>query len=255
MSIPRKILTGPASDLSVRDTDFKLTIDDWGTFIPMQRQKADLMAYGKRVYFFNAFTLLIAIFSQISPSIAKDQITIVALGDSLTAGYGLPQNDAFPVQLEAALQKSGLNVRIVNAGVSGDTSTGGMQRLDWAIGDGTDLVLLELGANDALRGIEPAVTQSSLTTIVEKLQSRNIPIFLTGMKAPPNMGADYSEEFDGIFPKLATQYSLGFYPFFLDGVAADPALNQDDAIHPNKDGVAIIVEKMLPSLINFIKNK
>ncbi|MEH6404863.1 MAG: arylesterase [Sneathiella sp.] len=253
--MPRKILTGPASDLSVRETDFKLTIGDWGTFIPMQRQKADLLAYGKHVWFFNVFTLFIALFWQISPSIAKDQITIVALGDSLTAGYGLPQEDAFTVQLEAALQKSGLDVRIVNAGVSGDTSTGGMQRLDWAIADGTDLILLELGANDALRGIEPSVTKASLTAIVEELQSRNIPIFLTGMKAPPNMGADYIHEFDGIYPTLARQYSLGFYPFFLDGVAADPALNQDDAIHPNKEGVAIIVERMLPSLITFIKNK
>lgn len=159
------------------------------------------------------------------------------------------------MQLEAALNESGLNVRMVNAGVSGDTSTGGLQRLDWAIGEDVDLVLIELGANDALRGIEPSVTQASLQTIIEKLQHQNIPIFLTGMKAPPNMGADYIQEFDGIYPRLASGYKLGFYPFFLEGVAADPALNQDDAIHPNKEGVAIIVENMLPSLIAFINHQ
>lgn len=221
----------------------------------MFKLRPDLLAYGRSSNYFNIIALFALFFWTIPASAAQKEIKIIAFGDSLTAGYGLPQSDAFPVQLQAALREKGINVRVENAGVSGDTSSGGAQRLDWALHGGADLVLLELGANDALRGIEPAVTRKSLITIIEKLKSQNIPIFLTGMKAPPNMGANYRHEFDQIYIDLADQYKLAFYPFFLEGVAAIPSLNQDDAIHPNKEGVAIIVEKMVPFLISFINNQ
>lgn len=221
----------------------------------MQKLKADLLAYGKFGIFYNLFAIIAAFIWISSVQAAQKEIKIVAFGDSLTAGYGLPQEDAFPVQLQAALRMQGHNIIVKNAGVSGDTSTGGVQRLGWALSGGADLVLLELGANDALRGIEPAITRQSLITIIEKLQARNIPVFLTGMKAPPNMGTEYQTEFDQIYSELAARYKLGFYPFFLEGVAAEPNLNQADAIHPNKEGVAIIVKKMVPYLISFIKNR
>jgi acyl-CoA thioesterase I len=211
-----------------------------------------LKAYGKSSAIFNTLILICCIFYVLTPSFAAAQKTLVAIGDSLTAGYGLPQGDAFPVQLEAALQRNGLDIKVENAGVSGDTSTGGLQRLDWALANGADYVLLELGANDALRGIEPQITRQNLDTIIQKIQAKDIPIFLTGMKAPPNMGASYQKEFDQIFPTLAEKYGISFYPFFLDGVAAIEKLNQDDAIHPNKDGVAVIVSKMLPFLTDFL---
>jgi len=220
----------------------------------MQHEKPDFFAYGKNGFVFNIFAAFALIFFLSSAAKAEQTKVLVALGDSLTAGYGLAQDVAFTTQLEASLKSQGLDIRVENAGVSGDTSTGGAQRLDWALGNGADFVLLELGANDALRGIEPAITRKSLIEIIEKLQKKNIPVFLAGMKAPPNMGPDYQKEFDGIYPDLAEKYNLAFYPFFLDGVAAVPSLNQEDAIHPNKEGVAVIVEKMTPSLVNFIKN-
>ncbi len=220
----------------------------------MRFKSLTLKAYGKSQLTFNIFSLvLVILFTNTSFSMAEIK-KIVALGDSLTAGYGLPQGEAFPVQLQAALAEKGHEVRIENAGVSGDTSTGGLQRLDWAIAGGADAVILELGANDALRGIEPSVTKQNLDEILKRLKEKNIPVFLTGMRAPPNMGVDYQTEFDGIFPDLAEKHSVAFYPFFLDGVAAMPELNQEDAIHPNREGVALIVEKMLPSLIEFLKN-
>ncbi|MFT6557814.1 arylesterase [Sneathiella sp.] len=218
----------------------------------MQKQKHDFLAYGKFTRFFNIFAVAALFFLQIQSVTANETRRLVAFGDSLTAGYGLPQTEAFTVQLEAALQKAGLDIKVENAGVSGDTSTGGLQRLDWAIGNGADFVLLELGANDALRGIEPSVTRKSLMQIIEKLQEKDIPVMLAGMKAPPNMGPEYQEEFDRIYPELAKKYEIAFYPFFLEGVASIPDLNQEDAIHPNKEGVALIVEKMTPSLVKFV---
>ncbi|WP_169546250.1 arylesterase [Sneathiella aquimaris] len=220
----------------------------------MQKQKHDFLAYGKFTRFFNIFAVVALFFLQIQSVTANETRRLVAFGDSLTAGYGLPQTEAFTVQLEAALQKAGLDIKVENAGVSGDTSTGGLQRLDWAIGNGADFVLLELGANDALRGIEPSVTRKSLMKIIEKLQEKDIPVMLAGMKAPPNMGPEYQEEFDRIYPELAKKYKIAFYPFFLEGVASIPDLNQEDAIHPNKEGVALIVEKMTPSLVEFVSN-
>ncbi|MCG8491654.1 MAG: arylesterase [Sneathiellales bacterium] len=234
--------------------EFKLTIGEWGTFFPMHHEKPDFFAYGKKGFVFNIFASFALFFFVLGAAKAEQTKVLVAFGDSLTAGYGLSQADAFTTQLETSLKAQGLNIRVENAGVSGDTSTGGVQRLDWALGNGADFVLLELGANDALRGIEPEVTRKSLIEIIEKLKKKNIPVFLAGMKAPPNMGPDYQKEFDGIYPDLAREYDLGFYPFFLDGVAAVPSLNQDDAIHPNKEGVAVIVEKMTPSLVSFIRS-
>ncbi len=214
-----------------------------------------LMAYGKSSRKINIFALFSFIFlSTIAPNaVIADTKKILAIGDSLTAGYGLPQQDAFPVQLQAALEQKGFDIKIENAGVSGDTSTGGLQRLDWALASNPDAVILELGANDALRGIEPTVTHRNLDQIISKIQDKDIPIFFTGMRAPPNMGADYQKEFDDIFPMLAEKYNVTLYPFFLEGVASIAELNQDDAIEPNKEGVAKIVNNMLPSLIKFLQ--
>lgn len=174
------------------------------------------------------------------------EIRIVALGDSLTAGYQLPPADAFPVKLQAALRAGGRRVSVENAGVSGDTSTGGLERLDWAVAEGTDLVILELGANDALRGIAPAITRRNLDEIVTRLKARGIAVLLAGMLAPPNMGAAYGAEFNRIFPELAEKHGVPLYPFFLDGIAATPALNLADGMHPNGRGVDIIVQRILP---------
>lgn len=177
---------------------------------------------------------------------AADSVTIVAFGDSLTAGFGLPAEASFPVKLQAALRARGHAVDVVNAGVSGDTSTGGLSRIDWSVPEGTGAVILELGANDALRGIDPAVTRRALSAILKRLKVRNIAVLLCGMRAPPNMGPDYAKAFDSIFPDLAAEYGVDLFPFFLDGVAAERALNQKDGIHPTAAGVDVIVERILP---------
>jgi acyl-CoA thioesterase-1 len=174
--------------------------------------------------------------------------TIVALGDSLTAGYGLPAADAFPVRLEAALKARGHDVTVINAGVSGDTSTGGLARLDWAVGPEADAVIVELGANDTLRGVDPAETRKAIDAIVGRLSERGLPVLVAGMLAAPNLGPDYKAAYDSIFPDIAKAYDAVLYPFFLDGVAADPALNQPDGIHPTAEGVDIVVERILPSV-------
>jgi acyl-CoA thioesterase-1 len=179
-------------------------------------------------------------------------LRIVAFGDSLTAGYGLPAQEAFPARLERALKAKGHNVEIENAGVSGDTASGGLSRLEWSIADGTDAVIVELGANDMLRGVEPKVTRQALDDILAKLKARNIPVLLSGMRAAPNMGAEYVREFEAIFPALAQKYDVVFYPFFLDGVAADPRLALRDGVHPNGAGVQIIVDGILPKVEDLI---
>jgi acyl-CoA thioesterase-1 len=175
-------------------------------------------------------------------------VKIVAFGDSLTAGLGVPAEAAFPAKLAAALRAKGQNVEIVNAGVSGDTASGGLARVDWSVQEGTDAVILELGANDALRGIDPKVTRAALDSILKKFKTRNIPVLLAGMRAPRNMGPDYARQFDAIFPELAEQYDAIFYPFFLDGVATEAKLNQPDGIHPTAAGVDIIVGRILPQV-------
>lgn len=174
-------------------------------------------------------------------------VKIVAFGDSLTAGYMLPPPEAFPAQLAAALKARGHNVEIANAGVSGDTTAAGLERFDWSVPEGTDAVILELGANDALRGIDPATARTNLDAILAKLKARNIDVLLAGMSAPKNWGADYSDEFNVIYQDLSTKYGTLLYPFFLEGIALKPELNLSDGLHPTGKGVAVIVERILPS--------
>jgi acyl-CoA thioesterase-1 len=183
---------------------------------------------------------------------ADRPLKIVALGDSLTAGYGLPASAAFPAKLERALQAKGLKVTVANAGVSGDTASDGLARLDWSVAEGTDAVILELGANDALRGVDPAVTRQALQTILRRLKQRNIPTLLAGMLAPRNLGAGYGRAFDAIYPELAASEGVILYPFFLDGVAADSKLNLSDGMHPSAAGVDTIVARILPKVEELI---
>jgi acyl-CoA thioesterase I len=180
-------------------------------------------------------------------------IKVVVLGDSLSAGLGLPGNEAFPAKLQKALKDKDIPVDMINAGVSGDTASGGRDRLDWSVPDGTEAVIVELGANDALRGVFPAVTRTALTDIVTRLKARGIAVMLCGMLAPPNYGSDYAARFNVIYPDLAKQFDVPLYPFFLDGVAADPKLNQADGLHPTAAGVDIIVAKMLPTVEAFLR--
>ncbi len=177
---------------------------------------------------------------------AERPVKIVALGDSLSAGYGVAANEAFPVRLERALRDKGLAVEMINAGVSGDTTTGGLARFDWSVPQGTEAVILELGANDALRGIDPAITRDALDQILKRLQARGIAVLLAGMRAPPNMGPDYTRRFDAIYPELAKAHGVPLYPFFLDHVAGDSALTQQDGMHPTAAGIDVIVKGTLP---------
>ncbi|MBT5945040.1 MAG: arylesterase [Rhodospirillaceae bacterium] len=180
------------------------------------------------------------------PVAADDKPVIVAFGDSLSAGYGLDEADSFPVRLQAALLAGGIDAEVVNSGVSGDTTAGGLARLEWSLPDHVDLVILELGANDGLRGIDPTETEANLDAILKTLGSRDIPVLFTGMLAPPNLGREYAAAFDALFPRLAVRHGVVFYPFFLEGVAADRSLNQPDGIHPNAAGVDRIVARLLP---------
>ena len=186
-------------------------------------------------------------------SAAAKPVKLVVLGDSLSAGLGLQGQDAFPAKLKKSLQAKGIAVDITNAGVSGDTSSGGRDRLDWSVPDGTDGVIVELGANDALRGLDPDVTRAALSDIVTRLKARGIAVMLCGMLAPPNYGSDYAARFDSIYPDLAKQFDVPLYPFFLDGVAADAKLNQADGIHPTAAGVDIIVSNMMPTVEAFLR--
>ncbi len=179
-------------------------------------------------------------------------LRLVALGDSLTAGYGLPASQAFPTRLQAALKAAGHDVVIENAGVSGDTTSAGLARLDWSVPDGTNGVILELGANDMLRGLDPAIAEKSLDAILARLKQRGIPVLLVGMQAAPNLGAAYKQGFDAIYPRLAEKYGVRFYPFFLDGVAGQPSLNQPDGLHPTAAGVDLIVQRILPAVEGFL---
>lgn len=179
-------------------------------------------------------------------STVTERVTVLVLGDSLTAGYGLEQENSFPVQLERSLLSAGYSVRVIDAGVSGDTSAGGLSRLAWALDDQPQIVVVELGANDALRGLNPAQTYLNLEQIITRLKSSDCVVILAGMRAPRNLGAEYSDEFDQIYPTLAKRYNLLFYPFFLEGVATDPDLNQADGIHPNAVGVGLIVKGIHP---------
>lgn len=181
-------------------------------------------------------------------------LRVVALGDSITAGLGLPAADAFPTRLQSALQGRGLDVAIDNAGVSGDTAAGGLARLDWSVPDGTQAVLLELGANDMLRGTDPAQTRGALDAILARLKQRAIPVMILGMRASPALGPTYTEAFDAIYPALAKSYGVPLDPFFLDGVALQRELNQGDGIHPNARGVARLVERLTPEVETFLRS-
>lgn len=180
-------------------------------------------------------------------------LKIVAFGDSLTAGYNLPQDASFAAQLQAALRARGHEVEVIQGGVSGDTTADGLARLDWTVQPGTDGVIVELGANDALRGIDPAEMRKNLDAILARLKERHVPAFLAGMLAPRNLGADYAKSFDATYPALAQKYGVPLYPFFLDGVAGNPKLNLSDGLHPTREGVAIIVKAMLPAIEAWIR--
>jgi len=188
----------------------------------------------------------------LTASAAERPIRIVVLGDSLAAGFGLAAPDALPAKLEHALKARGIAVAIENAGVSGDTPAGGLARLDWSVGDGTDAVILELGANDALRGSDPKTTRTALETIIRRLKERRIAVLLAGMLAPRNFGPDYVRAFDAIYPELAAAHDLILYPFILEGVAGDRALNQPDGLHPTAAGVDVMVQGMLPKVEELI---
>jgi acyl-CoA thioesterase I len=195
-----------------------------------------------------AFKLLISMIAGVAfaASAAAAPVKILALGTSLTQGYGLPPGTEFTTVLEAKLKAAGIDAKLINAGVSGDTSAGGLARLDWSLADHPNAAIIELGSNDALRGIAPAQTEKNLAAILARLKAEHIPALLCGMKAPRNLGSEYAAQFDAIYPKLAKQYGAILYPFILDGVALDPKLNQADGMHPNPAGVKVIVTKMLP---------
>jgi acyl-CoA thioesterase-1 len=184
---------------------------------------------------------------------SPSSITLIAFGDSLSAGFMLPPQAAFPAQLQVALQAKGYKVEVVNAGVSGDTSGGGLQRLDWTLQGGGDGVILELGANDALRGIEPKITKSNLEKMLNALQLKGLDVLLTGMKAPANWGPEYQASFDVIYPELAGKFTVPLYPFFLDGVLGEAGLTMDDGLHPTEKGVAEIVKRILPDVEAMLK--
>ncbi len=188
----------------------------------------------------------------IAAKAADRPVKIVALGDSLTAGYGLAQQDAFPEKLEKALKAKGVAVEIENAGVSGDTASGGLSRLDWSVADGADAVILELGGNDMLRGVDPKVTRAALEAIIERLKTRGIEVLLAGMRAPPNMGGDYGRDFETIFSDLAAKHGLVYYPFFLQGIAAQAKFALRDGMHPNAAGVSQIVAGIMPKVEELI---
>jgi acyl-CoA thioesterase I len=199
--------------------------------------------------------LLTATGTAFAPTVAAGQtrpIKMVVLGDSLSAGLGLSAASAFPARLQKSLEAKGIAVDIINAGVSGDTTSGGRDRLDWSVPEGTEAVILELGANDALRGIDPRVTRAALADILTRLKARRIAVLLCGMVAPPNYGTDYAARFNAIYPELAKSFGVPLYPFFLEGVATDARLNQADGLHPTAEGVDMIVKNILPTVEAFL---
>jgi acyl-CoA thioesterase-1 len=217
-------------------------------FLRMKRQSGPLVTiiFACAAMFFGATSRTAAVPAGTGP------IRLVALGDSLMAGYELPQSAAFPVVLEKALRARGHNVEVANAGVSGDTTSGGLERLDWSVPEGTDGVILELGANDMLRGIDPRIPRRALEAIVARLKERGIPVMLAGMYASRNLGPDYVTKFDSIYPDIAKEHDLVLYPFFLEGVAGERALNLPDGMHPTQKGVEMIVERIVPTVETFL---
>lgn len=204
----------------------------------------------------NAALVLAVMLVTLAPLLAAPvraaELKVLALGDSLTAGYNLPADAAFPAQLEKALRGKGVQARVINAGVSGDTTAGGLARLDWALADRPSHALVALGANDMLRGLSPEQAKANLDRIVARLKQEGVKVMLVGMLAAPNLGADYGRRFNAIFPDLAKKHDVPLYPFFLDEVASNPKLNLGDGLHPNREGVAIMVRKMLPQILGFL---
>ena len=198
-----------------------------------------------------ASAVLLAMMIVVSPSVAKPT-EILAFGDSITVGFGLPANEALPARLEEKLRSEGLAVHVANAGVSGDTTADGLARLDWALAEKPDIVILELGANDALRGLDPAAVRANLEKMIGKIQASGARLLLAGMQAPSNFGEDYRQAFNRIYPELAEEHGIALVPFVLDGVALDPQLNQPDGLHPNERGVAVIVEHIAPYVARLI---
>jgi len=194
-----------------------------------------------------------AILTAASHAAAARALRLVVLGDSLTAGLGLASAKAFPARLEAALRAKGLDVKVINAGVSGDTAADGLARYEWAVPPGADALLVELGANDMLRGQKPEATKAALAAILDKARAAHLPTLLAGVRAAPNLGPEYDRAFDAIYPALAKAYDVPLYPFFLDGVAGDPKLNQADGLHPNAEGVEVIVQRILPAVEGLLK--
>ncbi|MFO1474972.1 MAG: arylesterase [Lysobacterales bacterium] len=192
------------------------------------------------------YGFLLALVNAVALPAAAAETRILALGDSLTAGYGLPAGQGFTFQLEQALKAKGLDVRVLNAGVSGDTTAGGLARLDWALGDKPDAAIVALGANDMLRGLDPTRAEQNLDAILGKLKARGVKVLLAGMRAAPNLGRDYAGRFDAIYPELSRKYGVELYPFFLDGVAGIAALNQPDGMHPTAEGIGAMVQRILP---------
>lgn len=187
-----------------------------------------------------------------SPASAAQKLLV--LGDSLTAGYNLPPGDAYPAQLEAALKARGVNMPVINAGVSGDTTAAGLARLDWALAEKPTHVVVALGANDMLRGLSPEQARQNLDAIITQIKQAGVKVMLAGMLAAPNLGADYGKRFNSIYPDLAAKHGIPLYPFFLDGVVSDARLNLGDGLHPNRDGVAVMVERTLPQILRFLEN-
>jgi acyl-CoA thioesterase-1 len=200
-----------------------------------------------------AMTVAEKVPAQTAVAAATKPVKMVVLGDSLSAGFGLPAVAAFPIRLQKSLKINGIYVDMINAGVSGDTASGGRDRLDWSVPEGTEAVIVELGANDALRGTDPAITRAALSDILTRLKARGIAVLLCGMLAPPNYGADYSARFNAIYPELAQAFGVPLYPFFLTGVAARAELNQADGLHPTEEGVDVIVKNILPTVEAFVR--
>jgi acyl-CoA thioesterase I len=220
---------------------------------PMPRSRPGGYGY-RRAFLQLSAALLLGALSCPARLAAKETLPlkIIAFGDSLVAGFGLPSDATFPSVLEKTLRAEGYHVTVINAGVSGDTASGGQARLDWALGDGADGVILELGANDMLRGVDPEVTKAALDAILGELKARNIKALIAGMKAASSLGQDYKTRFDAIYPGLAKKYDAPLYPFFLEGVAGDPALKLGDGLHPNPAGVERIVKGILPNVRAFV---
>jgi len=216
--------------------------------------------YGRFAAMVNSLLITIALcfspaHAQNAPDKGTTPVKLAFLGDSLAAGYGLKPDQAIPARLEAALRAAGRNVTVINHGVSGDTTAGGLARVDWMLADKPDIVIVELGGNDALRALDPAVTERNLDAIIGKLKQAGVTVWLAGMLAPPNLGADYGREFNALYPALAEKHRVPLYPFFLDGVAAEPSLNQPDGMHPNAKGVAVIVERLAPHVIRALNGE